>query len=208
MRYIKKNKYKNLSLWSETKVRKVSHKETIYGQTRQILSKTEAEGGRLRFLTAVICCYIRKNKYKNLILWSETKIREVSHKEAIYGQTSQILSKTETEERRRLQFPIAVTLRYIKKNKYQNLRLWSETKVRKVSHNETIYGQTRQILSKTETEGRRRLRFLIAVTLRYIKKNKYKNLGLWSETKISKLSHKEAIYGLTRQIISNTKTEA
>ena len=114
--------------------------------------------------------YIKKNKYKNLSLWSETKVRKVSHKETIYGQTRQTLSKTETEGRRRLRFLIAVTLRYIKKNKYQNLRLWSETKVRKVSHNETIYGQTRQILSKTETEGRR-LRFLTAVISCYIRKN-------------------------------------
>ena len=88
------------------------------------------------------------------------------------------------------------------------MSLWSETKIRKVSHKEAIYGQTSQILSKTETEERRRLQFPIAVTLRYIRKNKYKNLSLWSETKISKLSHKKAIYGLTRQIISNTKTEA
>ena len=142
-----------MSLRCEKKKSKVSHNEAIYGQTRQILSKTETEGGRIRFLTAVICCYIRKNKYKNLILWSETKIRKVSHKEAIYGQTSQILSKTETEERRRLQFPIAVTLRYIGKNKYKNLGLWSETKISKLSHKEAIYGLTRQIISNTKTEA-------------------------------------------------------
>ena len=74
--------------------------------------------------------------------------------------------------------------------------------------NETIYGQTRQILSKTETEGRRRVQFPIAGILCQIKENKYKNLSLWSETKIRKVSHKEANYGQTRQIISNTKTEA
>ena len=141
-----------MSLWSENKIRKVSHKEAIYGQTSQTLSKTETEGRRrLQFPRAGILCHIKENKYKNLSLWSETKIRKVSHKEAIYGQTNQILSKTETEERRRLQFPIAVTLRCIRKNKYKNLSLWRETKIRKVSHKETIYGQTRQILSKTKT---------------------------------------------------------
>ena len=159
-----------MSLRCEKKKSKVSHNEAIYGQTRQILSKTETEGGRIRFLTAVICCYIRKNKYKNLILWSETKIRKVSHKEAIYGQTSQIRSKTETEGRRRFRFLIAVTLRYVKKNKYKNLSLQSENKIRKVSHKEAIYGQTPQILSKTKTEGRR-LRFLTAVISCYIRKN-------------------------------------
>ena len=71
-----------------------------------------------------------------------------------------------------------------------------------------MYGLTRQILSKTKTEGRRRLQFPIAVILSYIKKNEYKSLSLRSETKISKVSHKEAIYGLTRQIIASTKTEA
>ena len=84
------------------------------------------------------------------------------------------------------------------------MSLRSENKISKVSHKEAIYGLIRQILSKTKTEGR----FLIAVTLRYIKKNKYKNLSLRSENKISKVSHKKAIYGLTRQVISNTKTEA
>ena len=88
------------------------------------------------------------------------------------------------------------------------MRLGSENKISKVSHKKAIYGQTRQILSKTETEVRRRLQFPIAVTLRYIRKYKYKNLSLWSEVKISKVSIKEAICGLTRQIISNTKTEA
>ena len=119
-------------------------------------------------------------------LWSEKKISKVSHKETIYGQTSQILSKTETECRRRLHFPIAGILCYIKKNKCKNLSLWSETKIRKVSHKETIYGQTRQILSKTRTEGRRRLRFLIAVISCFIKKNKYKNLSLRCDPKLAK----------------------
>ena len=113
---------------------------------------------------------------------SENKISNVSHKEGIYGQTRQILLKTETEGRRRQQFPIAGILCYIKNNKCKTLRLWSETKIRKVSHKETIYGQTRQILSKTETEGRRRLQFPIAGILCYIKNNKCKTLTLWSET--------------------------
>ena len=163
-----------MSLQSENKISKVSHKEAIYGQNPQILSKNKTEVRRLWFLIAVILCFIKKNKYKNLSLQCENKISKVSHKEAIYGQTNQILSKTETEERRRLQFPIAVTLRYIRKNKYKNLSLWRETKIRKVSHKETIYGQTRQILSKTKTEGRRRLEFPIAGILCYIKKNKWK----------------------------------
>ena len=139
-----------MSLQSELKIRKVSHKETIYGQTRQILLKTRTEGRRrLRFLIAAILCFIKKNKYKNLRLQSENKISKVSHKEAIYGRTPQILSKTKTEGRRRIRFLIAATLGYIKKHKYKNLILWSETKIRKVSHKEAIYGQTSQILSKT-----------------------------------------------------------
>ena len=119
-------------------------------------------------------------------LRSENKISNVSHKEGIYGQTRQILLKTETEGRRRQQFPIAGILCYIKNNKCKTLRLWSETKIRKVSHKETIYGQTRQILSKTETECRRRLRFLIAVILCFIKINKYKNLSLRCDPKLAK----------------------
>ena len=84
-------------------------------------------------------------------------------------------------------------MRYIKKNKYKNLILWSETKIRKVSHKEAIYGQTSKILSKTETEGRRRLQFLIAGTLCYIKKNKYKNLSLWSDPKLAKFDTRKPI---------------
>ena len=194
----------NLSLWRETKIRKVSHEETIYGQTRQILSKTRTEGRRrVRFLIAVILCFIKRNKYKNLSLQCENKISKVSHKEAIYGQNPQILSKNKTEGRR-LWFLIAAILCFIKKNKYKNLRLQCENKISKVSHKEAIYGRTPQILSKTKTDGRRRIRFLIAATLGYIKKHKYKNLILWSETKIRKVSHKEAIYGQTSQILSKT----
>ena len=39
MFYIENNKYKNLSLRNETKINKVWHKEAIYGQARQIISK-------------------------------------------------------------------------------------------------------------------------------------------------------------------------
>ena len=78
---------------------------------------------------------------------------------------------------------------YIKNNKCKTLSLWSETKIRKVSHKEAIYGQTRQILSKTRTEGGRRVRFLIAVTLFYIKKNKYKLCG--AKTKYAKFHTKK-----------------
>ena len=103
-------------------------------------------------------------------LQSENKISKVSHKEAIYGQTPQILSKTKTEGRRRIRFLIAATLGYSKKHKYKNLSFRSETKIFKVSHKEAIYGLTRQILSKTKTDGRR-LRFLTAVISCYIRKN-------------------------------------
>ena len=66
------------------------------------------------------------------------------------------------------------------------LRLRNENKISKVSHKEAIYGQTRQILSKTETEGRRRLQFPRAGILCQIKENKYKNLSLWSDPKLAK----------------------
>ena len=160
-----------MSLRSENKISKVSQKEAIYGLTRQILSKTKAEcRRRLRFLIAVILCYIKINKYRIWVCGAKTKLAKFHTRKPIYGQTRQILSKTETEGRRRLQFPIAGILCYIKKNKCKNLSLWSEKKISKVSHNETIYGQTRQILSKTRTEGRRKVRFLIAIILCFIKK--------------------------------------
>ena len=169
------------------KISKVWHKEAIYWQTRQILSKTKAECRRRhRFLIAVILCYNKINKYRIWVCGAKTKLAKFHTRKPIYGQTSQILLKTKAECRRRPRFLIAVILFYIKINKY---RIWvcgAKTKLAKFHTRKPIYGLTHQIVSKSKTEGRRRLQFTIAGILCYIKRNKCKNLSLRSDRKLAK----------------------
>ena len=78
---------------------KIDHGKPFVDKLVKLSRKlTERSENWLQFLIALTLCYIKKNRNWYLCVRNETKIFKVWRREAIYGQTRQIISKTYREE--------------------------------------------------------------------------------------------------------------